>query len=250
MTGLRSLGACAAVAVAMSVTAARAATYSAAGNTLPTSPFQRFDAAHIGSTFPLSPYFGQGFSPTPDHSVAGGVYSSGLSDSSKYTFWFDPSQTLNATTGIVEISTRLKVVSSTSTTDRAGVSMAMTDDDNNYTEIYLGTGEVFINGAGRLRSAAYTMNTTDDFHDYLVRVQGDDVSVYVDGVLRLSANSFDASTVSAPTLANWAVLGDITSSAAGAYEMQSFAVAVPEPTGVALVAVAGMAVAPRRRRRR
>jgi MYXO-CTERM domain-containing protein len=234
-------------ALMVSVAPARASVYSAAGNTLPGAPFERFDAGHFFSTFPLSPYFGQGYTPAPDHSVAGGIYSSGQTDQAKYTFWFDASQTLNSTTG-VDIIARLKVTSSTSTTDRAGVAIGMTDSTNNYTEVYLGTGEIFINGTGRVRSAAFTMNTTDDFHDYLVHVQGTSVSVFVDGVQRLAGNSFFASVGTAPTLPNWAALGDITSSAAGAYQVQSFAITVPEPAALGVLGVVGLALARQRRR--
>jgi hypothetical protein len=229
---------------------AQASVYSAAGNTLPGAPLDRFDAAHFFSTFSLSPYFGLGFTPSPDHSVAGGVYSSGQTDQGKYTFWMDASQTLSAASGF-DISARLKVTTSSSiSTNRAGVAIGMTDSANNYTEIYLGTNEIFINGVGRVRSATYAMDTTDDFHDYLLRVQGTGVSVFVDGVLRLSGTSFFASTGTAPTLANTAAFGDITQSAAGAYQLQSFAVTVPEPVGVGLIGLAGLLGMRRRRRRR
>src|SRR5215213_3121820 len=163
-------------ALMLPVAPALSATYSAAGDTRPGAPFQRFDAAHFGSTFFLSPYFGLGYTPTPNHSVAGGVYSSGQSDNDKYTFWIDDSQTLLATNGI-DISARLKVTSSASvSTDRAGVAFALTDSNNNYAEVYLAQSEIFINGAGRVRSTTYAMDTTDVFHDYVVRVQGSAVS--------------------------------------------------------------------------
>jgi hypothetical protein len=236
------------VALGLSVAStARGSAYSAALNTLPGAPFQRFDASHPASTSMLSPYFGQGFTPSPDHSVTGGVYSSGQTDQAKYTFWFDSSQTLNAATG-VDITARLKVTASSSVSiNRAGVAIGMTDNANNYTEVYLGTSEIFINGAGRTRSATFAMDTASAFHDYLVHVQGTSVSVFVDGVLRLSGNSFFASVGSAPTLPNWAALGDITSSAAGTYQMQSFEVAVPEPVGLGLIGVVGLLSLRRRR---
>lgn len=237
----------AAAALLLSAAPLFAATYSAAGNAMPGAPFERFDANHVGSTFPLSPYFGKGYTPSPDHSAAGGIYSSGQSDQGRYTFWFDPSQTLNTSAG-VDLAARLKVTSSSVSADLAGVAIALTDSMNHYAEVYLGTGEIFINGAGRVRDEAHAMDTTDGFHDYLVRVRGTDVSVYVDGTLRLTGNSFFAATGSAPTLANWAVLGDITSSAAGAYEMQSFAVLVPEPSALTLIGTVGV-LAMRRGRR-
>jgi hypothetical protein len=239
------------VALALSVaTTASGSTYSAALNTLPAAPFERFDAGHFFSTFPLSPYFGKGYTPSPDQSVAGGIYSSGLTDQAKYTFWFDSSQTLNAANG-VDVTARMKVTSSSSvSTDRAGVAIGLTDSANNYAEIYLGTSEIFINGAGRTRSATYAMDTTDAFHDYLVHVQGTNVSVFVDGVQRLTGNSFFASTGTAPTLANWAALGDITSSAAGAYQLQSFAIAAPEPVISSVLVVAGLLCGRRQLRRR
>jgi hypothetical protein len=237
-------------ALMLSAAPAVASTYSAAGNTLPGAPFERFDAGHFFSTFALSPYFGKGFTPSPDQSVASGIYSSGLTDQAKYTFWFDSSQTLNAANGI-DVTARMKVTSSSSvSTDRAGVAIGLTDSANNYTEIYLGMSEIFINGAGRVRSATYTMDTTDAFHDYFVHVQGTSVSVFVDGVQRLTGSSFFASTGTAPTLANWAALGDITSSAAGAYQVQSFAIAVPEPATMGVLVVAGLLCARRDRRGR
>lgn len=246
MKGCRSVGLIIALGLLVA-SRAQGSAYSAAGNTLPSTPFDRFDADHFFSTFFASPYFGLGFTPSPDHSVAGGVYSSGQTDQAKYTFWMDASQTLNAATGF-DITARLKVTASSSiSTNRAGVAIGMTDSANNYTEIYLGTNEIFITGVGRVRSATHAMDTTDDFHDYLLRVQGTSVSVFVDGVLRLSGSSFFASTGTAPTLANTAAFGDITQSAAGAYQLQSFAITVPEPAGAGLIGLAGL-VGMRRRR--
>jgi hypothetical protein len=246
MKGCRVIGLI--VALGLSIASrAMGSAYSAAGNALPSTPFDRFDSDHFFSTFFASPYFGLGFTPTPDHSVAGGIYSSGQSDQAKYTFWMDASQTLDATNGF-DITARLKVTASSSiSANRAGIAIGMTDSANNYTEIYLGTNEIFINGVGRVRSATYTMDTTDDFHYYLMRVQGTSVSVFVDGVLRLSGSSFFANTGTAPTLANTAAFGDITQSAAGAYQLQSFAVTVPEPVAAGLIGWAGL-VGMRRRR--
>jgi hypothetical protein len=207
----------------------------------------RYDAAHFASTFPLSPYFGTGFTPSPDHSVAGGIYDSVLTDSAKYTFWYNDSLVLDETQTI-EVSARLKVLSSTSTATRAGVALALTSDQNNYTELYLTTAGIFLNGVGRVPIGNFAIDTTAAFHDYLLRVTGTSVDVLVDGISQITGTSFDASTVAAPTLPNWAVLGDITSNAAGQYQMESFSVSVvPEPAGIAVFGI-GILVALARKR--
>ncbi|HEX3358389.1 MAG TPA: hypothetical protein VHS31_15555 [Tepidisphaeraceae bacterium] len=214
--------------------------YDASGNTLPGSNFTRFDASNLISTFPsvpgfTNPYFGTGFTPNPDQSVTGGVYDSGLTNSSKYTFWYDTAQTLDENQTI-KIDARLKVISSTTAANRAGVALALTSNQNNYTELYFTPLEIFLNGAGRVTTGSFAIDTTAAFHDYELQIQGTSVSVLVDGVPEITGTSFNASTVSAPTLANWAVFGDITSDAAGEYRIQSFSESVvPEPAMIGTI---------------
>jgi hypothetical protein len=95
------------------------------------------------------------------------------------------------------------------------------------------------------------MDTTSAFHDYLFRLQGDDISIFIDGVQRLSGTIFDTSGLSGvPTAANWASIGDITSSAEGSWQMQSMSVNVfvPEPTGCMAILASALGAASRRRR--
>jgi hypothetical protein len=202
--------------------------YDASGNTLPGGPdFTRYDANHLFSLI-----LGNGYNAP--QSVAGGVYAMGPSDQAKYTFWYSASQVLDHTK-TVEISARLRLASQSSVnpTDRAGLAIGLTNDQNLYQEMYINAGEVFINKAGRVRDVAFALDATA-WHDYTLRVQGGLVSVDVDGVTRLTGSMFVPT--GAPTQANWAVVGDITSSAAGSFEMTSFQVAVvPEPVTAGLV---------------
>jgi len=203
------------------------------------SPFTRFDASHFANVIPTSPYFGLGYSPS-DQNNGSDPYFSGTTDSSKYTFWYLDTLTLDAAAG-VELSARLKVGASNIDGDRAGVAMALTDSGNQYTELYIGTDRIFLNGNGRTHTAGdeFLLNTQAEFHDYVVRIQGASVTVLVDGLTVLSGATFDANLNNAPTLANWAVLGDITQSAAGSYYLESVAVTVvPEPVGVAMCGMA------------
>ena len=220
-----------------------AATYSAADNTLPAAPFTRYDADHFASAFPLSPYFGTGFNAA--HSVAGSVYDSGATDTGKYTFWYTDAVPLNPAVGF-EIAAMLRVTASTSSSvDRAGIAIAFTDSSNQYSELYLSTNGIFLNGVGRTHdaSAAYAIDTTDTFREYVLRVNGTNVSVLVDGSPVLSGFTFDANSVNAPTLPNWAVLGDITGSAAGQFESTGwFVAAVPEPSVLGLATIAGISL--------
>lgn len=200
--------------------------YDASSNTLPAAPsFTRFDASNPFSTtstilgFP-NPYFGSGFTPSPDQSVTGGIYDSGVTSVSKYTFWYNNSLTLDENQTI-EVDARLKVLSSSTATNRAGVALALTSNQNNYTELYLTPTQIFLNGAGRVSTGSFAIDTSA-FHDYELRVHGTSVTVLVDGTPEITGTSFNASTVSAPTLANWATLGDITSDASGEYQMQNF----------------------------
>jgi hypothetical protein len=151
-------------------------------------------------------------------------------------------------TKTVEVSARLKLdaQSSVNTSDRAGLALGLTNDQNLYQEMYINAGEVFINKAGRVRDVAYLLDATQ-WHDYTLRVQGGVVTVDVDGVTRLTGSMFDPAG-SAPTLPSWAVVGDITSSASSSYEMTSFQVAVvPEPAMA--IGVLGMTPLLLRRRR-
>jgi hypothetical protein len=222
--------------VAQAATASVVA-YDASGNTLPAGPaFTRFDANNIFSILGAQ----NGFNAP--QGVAGGIYSAGPSDQTKYTFWYSNTQVLDHTK-TVEISARLKLDSQTSvnSADRAGLALGLTDDQNLYQEMYINAGEVFINKAGRVRDVAFALDATQ-WHDYTLRVQGGAVTVDVDGITRLTGTMFDPAG-SAPTLANWAVVGDITSSAAGTFEMTSFQVAVvPEPTTLGLLVTAPLLI--------
>lgn len=206
--------------------------YDASGNMLPAGPdFARFDADNLISVLVTH----NGYNAP--QAVAGGIYSTGPTDQAKYTFWYSASQVLDHTKTI-EISARLRLddQSSVNTSDRAGLALGLTNDQNLYQEMYINAGEVFINKDGRVRDVAYSLDATE-WHDYTLRVQGSVVTVDVDGVTRLTGAMFEP-VGSTPTLPNWAVLGDITSSASSSYEMTSFSVAVvPEP-GVALGAIA------------
>lgn len=233
------------LATAVAAATASIVTYDASGNTLPAAPaFTRFDADHFASSFFLSPYYGTGFNAP--QSVSGGVYSTGPTSQSQYTFWYSDAQVLDHTQ-TVEVRARLRLVSQTSAnpSDRAGLALGLTDDQNLYQEMYVNAGEVFINKAGRVRDVAYALDATV-WHDYVLRLQGNAVTVDVDGVTRLTGTTFAAS--GAPTLANWAVVGDITGSASSSYEMTSFEIAVvPEPAALGLLAAAPLL---RRRRHR
>lgn len=215
--------------------------YDANGDTLPSAAgFTRYDAEH-----PFSMILHNGFDAS--QSVSGGVYATGPTDQAKYTFWYSAGQVLDHTK-TVEISARLKVdaQSSVNASDRAGLALGLTNDQNLYQEMYINAGEVFINKAGRVRDVAFALDAMQ-WHDYVLRVQGNTVTVDVDGVTRLTGSMFDP-VGSAPTLANWAVVGDITSSASSSYEMTNFSVAVvPEPgMAIGLMAVTPLLV--RRRR--
>ena len=162
-------------------------------------------------------------------SVSDGVYSMGPTDSSRYTFWYASQLTLDHTQ-TVEVAARLRLVAeSSSSTDRAGLALGLTDDRNYYQELYINQDEVFISKEGRIRDQTYTFPLDDNagqWHDYLLRLQGDTVGVFVDGVQRLTGTVFQT----ANTVANWAVVGDITSSAQSTFEMTNLSVSVvPEP---------------------
>lgn len=213
--------------------AARGASYDASSNVLPGPPdFARFDF----DTPVLGPLLGF----NAPQSVGGGVYQMGESDVGKYTFWYNNNQVLDHTK-TVEVSARLKLVSSNSgnPTDRAGLALALTDDRNFYNEFYIAPTEVFLNkrsGTTRVRDVAFAMDTTSAFHDYTFRLQGDSITILIDGVQRLTGSIFDTAGLSGvPTLQNWASIGDITSSASGTWQMQSMSVNVfvPEPATIA-----------------
>jgi hypothetical protein len=231
--------------------------YDASTNALPGSPFTRFDAQNGLSTLNVigNPYYGEGFTPSPDQSVSGGIYDSGLTDTSKYTFWYDVSSTpLDESQNIV-LSTNLKVISSTTAisgtpsnglTNRAGVAMALTDKDDDYSELYFTPTSIFLNGPGRVEAASFTMDTTSAFHTYQMTVHGSTVTVSVDGTPELTGQTF--TTSGAPVLPSWATLGDITSDAAGEYQMKNFSVAVLAPEPLTISFAAPLALLLRRRR--
>jgi len=220
---------CAGVVVSSFAMMAHAAgvSYDAATNLLPAPPsFLRFDAD--------TPIVGPIFGFNAPQSVAGGIYQMGPTDQARYTFWYSNLTTLDHTQ-VVEVSARLKLVSQTSVNaaDRAGLALAFTDDQNLYNELYLNAGEIFINrrvADTRVRDVAFAMDTTSAFHDYTMRLQAGVLTVLVDGTPRLTGAMFDANGLNLPTLPNWAVVGDITSSALGTWQMQTFTISVvPEP---------------------
>jgi hypothetical protein len=210
--------------------------YDASTNLLPAPPsFFRFDFD--------TPIVGPIFGFNAAQSIAGGVYQMGPTDQSKYTFWYTNVTVLDHTQ-VVEVSARLQLVSQTSANpaDRAGLALSFTDDQNLYNELYLNSTEIFINkrvADTRVRDVAFSMDTTSAFHDYTMRLQSGVLTVLVDGTPRLTGALFDANGLNLPTLPNWAVVGDITSSALGTWQMQTFSVSVvPEPS-LAVVALGG-----------
>lgn len=206
-----------------SAAAAQSVQYDASGNVHPANPpFVRYDASH-----PLG--FINGYNAP--QSVSGGIYRLGPTDTSRYTFWYTDALVLDHVRG-VEISARLRLVSESSANpaDRAGLALSLTDDRNLYQELYINASEAFINKAGRLRDAAWSVDATQ-WHDYALRLIGDAITVDIDGITRLTGSVFAA----ANTLPNWAVVGDITSSAQSEFEMTRFSVTVlPEPAVLAL----------------
>lgn len=219
--------------------------YDASGNAFPASPdFTRFDASNLISVLVTH----NGFNAP--QSIASGVYSMGPTDQNKYTFWYTNSQVLDHTK-TVEISARLKIDSehSVNVPDRAGLALGLTDDQNLYQEMYINAGEVFINTTGRVRDESFSLDATQ-WHDYTLRVQNGVVTVDVDGITRLTGAMFDPAG-SAPTLPNWAVVGDITSSADSTFDMSSFSVAVvPEPMTIMGAVVLTPLLLSRSRRRK
>lgn len=229
---------CAALAtclVCCSTAIGQAVQYDASSNLLPaTPPFVRYDASH-----PLG--FLNGYNAP--QSVSGGIYRLGPTDTGRYTFWYTDALTLDHARG-VEVSATLRLISESSTNpaDRAGLALSLTDDRNLYQELYINAGEAFINKAGRLRDAAWSLDATQ-WHDYTLRLIGDTITVDIDGITRLTGSVFAA----ANTLPNWAVVGDITSSAQSEFEMTRFSVTVlPEP---AVLLLAGALVPLARRAR-
>jgi hypothetical protein len=230
----------------LSPLSAGAVSYDASSNQLPAAPdWARFDAN--------TPIVGGLFGFNANQSVSGGVYEMGPSDSGKYTFWYSNAQTLDHTK-TVELSARLKLISQTSVdpTNRSGLGIAITDDGNLYSEMYIGDGEIFLNkllAGARVRDTAFTMDT-GVFHDYTMRHQGSTISILVDGITRLAGSTFDASAIALPTLPNWASVGDITSNALGTWQMQSMSVNVfvPEPA-CGMLLIGGMLAGVSRRSR-
>jgi hypothetical protein len=253
----RCLTVCTLGLLATPLIATAADTYDASTNALPGSPFTRFDAQNGLNTlnFGMNPYYGKGFTPSPDQSVSGGIYDSGLTDTSKYTFWYDVSSTPFDESQNIVLSTNLKVISSTTAIsgtpsngliNRAGVAMALTDKDDDYSELYFTPTSIFLNGPGRVESSSFTMDTTSAFHTYQMTVHGSTVTVSVDGTPELTGQTYVTS--GAPVLPSWATIGDITSDAAGEYQMKNFSVSVvPEPITLSLAAP--LALLLRRRRR-
>jgi hypothetical protein len=246
------------VALAATTAGAHAATYDSATDSSLGSPFFRYDAGHIGSISPVlplpglpaNPYFGTGYSPTDE--VNGlGPYFSGTSDSSKYTFWYIDTLSLNAAVGF-EISATMKVGTSTVSGNRAGVALALTDSANNYTELYLTPTGIFLNGPGRTHvgdaTDTFGIDTTAEYHDYTLKVLGSTVTVLVDGDVKLTGTTYTVSVPEAPTLPSWAAFGDITQAAGGSYYLDQVTVSVPEPTIVSSLCVAGGIFLLRRRK--
>lgn len=219
---------------------AASVSYSAAANLPPAPPFFRFDA-----NVPINP---NPFGYNAPQSVAGGTLSAGPTDAALYTFYFTNALVLDHTQRI-EISAELRLLSSVNTSrpeDRSGLGIAFTDNRNLYTELYIAPTEIILNGAGRVRAAAASLDTSV-FHTYKLVLESDVLEVYVDDVPTLTGGIFDATGFGAPTLPNWASVGDITSNASGAFEMKSFTVSViPEP---AALTAAMLALLPLRRRR-
>ena len=221
--------------------------YDAASGVVPQPPdFERFDFD--------TPIVGPIYGYNAPESVSGGIYQMGPTQQDKYTFWATNPGVLDHSAG-VEVAARLKLVSQSSVnmTDRAGLALSFTDDRNLYNELYINENEIFINkrvGDSRVRDVAFAMDTTSAFHDYLMSLQGDVLTVLVDGVPRLSGSMFDANGLNLPTSSNIAVVGDITQSAASTWQMQTWTVSVvPEPAA-SLIIVCGILVPWARRPRR
>ncbi len=259
-----------AIAIFAARTFAAGVLYDASSNQLPQLPnFFRFDFD--------TPIVGPIYGFNAPQSVGGGVYEMGPTDQSRYTFWLTNTTVLDHTQ-TVRVSARLRLMSQASVnpTGRAGLALSFTDDRNLYNELYVNENEIFINkrvGDQRVRDVSFAMDTVAAFHDYTMQLVGDALTVLVDGIPRLHGSMFDANGLSLPTIENWAVVGDITSSAAGRWQMQTFGVdvsprkvndepyairaidsnasnAVPEPASALMISVFALACARRPRHRK
>jgi hypothetical protein len=137
--------------------------------------------------------------------------------------------------------------------NRAGLGMGFTDSGNDYTELYINSTGVFLNGPGRLAYespvAVGGADGTADFHTYMLQLSAGIVSVYVDGTQVITGGvMFTPPAGDQPTQANSAAVGDITSDSNSTYDLTSFSVAVvPEPASAAII-FSGLALLGTRRR--
>ena len=140
---------------------------------------------------------------------------------------------------------RMKFVSSsTSYAGRRAAGILVTVNANTGSNLYIGNDSIFLSADFTQQGPSATVDTNDEFHDYVLRIEGTEVSVFQDGSLVLSGNTLDSEAAEIGTSPR-VLFGDVTSLAYGTSEWQSFshnAMAIPEPSSIVLMGGMGLAL--------
>jgi len=138
---------------------------------------------------------------------------------------------------------RMKYVSSTSNwSGRRAAGVFVTVNANTGCNFYIGNDSIFLSNLVTQGPSAI-VDTNDEFHDYLLRVEGSAVSVFQDGSLVLSGSTLVSADEYGPSPR--VAFGDITTLAFGTSEWQSFshnAMAIPEPSSILLLGSISLAL--------
>jgi len=149
---------------------------------------------------------------------------------------------------VFEASFQMKYISSTSSFNgRRAAGVFVTTSANSGSNLYIGNDTIFLSQNMNTQGPAASVDTNDSFHDYLLRIDGNAVSVFQDGNLVLSGNTInDVNEIgSSPRV----LFGDVTSLASGTSEWSSFShnAAIPEPSSIILLSFSGFIIFKARR---
>ncbi len=184
-------------------------------------------------------------SSVPEEPVLVGSTLTIANDSSSETMYYVTSEPAVSMLfpSVFEAFFRMKYVSSTSNwSGRRAAGIAVTASPSTGCALFISNDSIFL-ADHTWQGPSVAVDTNDDFHDYLLRIDGTAVSVFQDGSLVLSGNTSFSPDDHGPSPR--VIFGDITSLEFGTTEWQSFshnAMAIPEPSTLLLMGGFGLAM--------
>lgn len=176
------------------------------------------------------------------------ILDNNYSSETMYYLCGEPQSPLSFPT-VTEISFNMKFISGSQRhSGRSSAGIYVTTAPYTGCNLYIDNDELFMAENFTEKGPSVAVDTTDSFHDYLMRIEGNDVSIFQDGNLVLTGNTktLDQDYAATPRIS----FGDGTSLEYGASAWKSFShnAAIPEPSSAILLSFSGLLIMKARKR--